>query len=66
MPWTSNANMSAPNIQSSPPAESNLGNQLPQATASSSSHILGSVMECSTKATERSQSHGLASFYKPG
>ncbi|KAI1696191.1 hypothetical protein Ddc_20634 [Ditylenchus destructor] len=47
MSGPSNETMSAPNIQSNPPAESNLGNQLPQATASSSSQVHGSVMDYS-------------------
>ncbi|KAI1692503.1 hypothetical protein DdX_21221 [Ditylenchus destructor] len=41
MPGPSTENVSAANVQSDPPAESNLGNQMPQATASSSSQVRG-------------------------
>ncbi|KAI1694185.1 hypothetical protein DdX_20264 [Ditylenchus destructor] len=66
MPEASHENTSAPNVQSDPPAESNLGNQLPQATASSSSQVQGSVMDYGAIAREWSQRRGLASFDKPG
>ncbi|KAI1708352.1 hypothetical protein Ddc_14381 [Ditylenchus destructor] len=60
----SHENVSAANVQSDPPAESNLGNQSPQATASNSTQVQGT--ECSTISKERPQSGGLASFDKPG
>ncbi|KAI1701400.1 hypothetical protein Ddc_17647 [Ditylenchus destructor] len=47
-------------------AESNLGNELPQATASSSSQDHGSAMDCSTNSGELPQNRDLASSDKPG
>ncbi|KAI1708715.1 hypothetical protein Ddc_14233 [Ditylenchus destructor] len=47
----SNENVSAPNVQSDPAAGSNVGNQLPQATASCLSQGHGSVMDCSTNSS---------------
>ncbi|KAI1705312.1 hypothetical protein Ddc_15782 [Ditylenchus destructor] len=63
MPGPSTENVSAANVQSDLPAESNLGNQSPQSTASSSSE--GSVIYCGTVSGECPQSYGLADFDKP-
>ncbi|KAI1711750.1 hypothetical protein Ddc_12762 [Ditylenchus destructor] len=62
----SHKNVSAAKVQSDPPAESNVGNQSPQATASNSTQVQGSVTDCSTISGEWQQSRGLASFDKPG
>ncbi|KAI1705316.1 hypothetical protein Ddc_15786 [Ditylenchus destructor] len=45
-------------------AESNLGNELPQATGPSSSQDHGGAMDCSTNSGELPASHDLASFDK--
>ncbi|KAI1710878.1 hypothetical protein Ddc_13211 [Ditylenchus destructor] len=57
-------NLSAANVQSNPPVESNVGNESPQSTASSSSE--GSIIFCGTISRGWAQGRGLASFDKPG
>ncbi|KAI1692004.1 hypothetical protein DdX_21495 [Ditylenchus destructor] len=62
----SRENLSAANVQSDPPAEPNLGNQSPKATASSLSQVQGGVIDSATISKAWAQSRGLASFDKPG